>query len=218
MTRFSHASVAILRRFFALPENFYLHPTEDGPREEDQPLQGCHYYQDEELILFSLYRFAHGTNITVMVNRFSGGVAKWMYGFKYFVRHVHSLVYPTILGLEGMANYAPNFPAMASAVESKCGDARVRYNNEGGVAVYRGVAFQDGAFDIVGLFDCRNQRTLVPGAGPTGDYVGAPRYPDADLMQQSVYTGYKKLHGIKNLTVQLANGLSFIFTPMSARR
>ena len=118
--------MAILNWFFALPKQFYLHPTEDGPREEDRTLDGCHYYQDEELILFSLYRFAHGTNITVMENRFSGGVDKWMYGFIYFVRHVHSLVYPTILGLEGMANYAPNFPAMASAVEIKRGDARVR--------------------------------------------------------------------------------------------
>ena len=60
--------------------------------------------------------------------------------------------------------------------------------------MYCDVAFHGVAFNIVGLFDCRNQRTLVPGAGPAGDYVGAPRYPDADLMQQSVYTGYKKLH------------------------
>jgi hypothetical protein len=37
-------------------------------------------------------------------------------------------------------------------------------------------------------------------------------------MQASVYTGYKKLHGIKNLSVQLANGLSYVYGPILARR
>ena len=59
---------------------------------------------------------------------------------------------------------------------------------------------------------------LVPGAGPNLDMPGNPTHTDADLMQASVYTGFKKLHGIKNLSMQLANGLSFIFGPISARR
>ena len=218
MTRFSHASLEILKTFFALPEHIYLHPSEDLPRQQHQPLFGCHHYRDEELILFSLYRFAHGINITAMLNRFGGGFDRWLYGFKYFVRHIHSLVYPTILGFNGVGNYVTNFPAMASAVESKCGDARARYNNEVDVAVYRGASFHGGVSNIVGLFDCRNQRTLVPGSGPAGDFGGAPRNQDAQLIQQSVYSGYKHFHGVKSLTVQLANGLSFVFNPISARR
>ena len=153
-----------------------------------------------------------------MLNRFSGGIEKWVYGFKFFVSHVHSLVYLTILGFNGIAPYVANFPDMTAAIEDESSIARIRYNNDEDVAVYPSVAFRRGVFNIVGIFDCRNQRTLIPGSGPAGNVLGAPRNPDADLMQQSVYTGYMKFHGLNNLTDKLSNGISFIFQPISARR
>ena len=105
-----------------------------------------------------------------MLNRFSGGIDKWVYGFKFFVRHAHSLVYPTILGFNGIAPYVANFPDRATAIEDESSRARIRYNNDEDVAVYPGVAFRRGVFNIVGLFDCRKQKSLIPGSGPAGNF------------------------------------------------
>ena len=154
-------------------------------------------------------------SITVTMDRFGGNIDKWVYAFKYFVRHTHSLVYPSLLGLEGLRHYVDGFPFFADCIEQAVSEPTVRVDNETGEAtVNPGLDFQPGGFTIVGLFDCRDQETCVPGTGPNG--LG--RNPGAYLSQRAVYSGYKKHHGVKNLTVQLANGLSFLFTPVSARR
>ena len=54
---------------------------------------------------------------------------------------------------------------------------------------------------IFGFIDCSIDKISRPFSGPAGDYVGAPRKPDEDIYQRSVYTGYKKFHGIKVETV-----------------
>ena len=125
MTRFSHASLEVLKRFCAFPEQIYLCPGEDHPRQVHERRNGCYVYFDEELILFSLYRFAHGSSIAIATDRFSGGIDKWMTGFKFFVCHVHSLVYPTILGLNGIKYYVPNFPSYAASIKVKCSNPRL---------------------------------------------------------------------------------------------
>ena len=82
MTRFSASSLDKMKEFFAFPQVIYLHPSEERPRLDNERKQDCHRFFDEELILFSLYRFVHGVSITVMVNRFGGNLDKWVYGFR----------------------------------------------------------------------------------------------------------------------------------------
>ena len=60
-----------------------------------------------------------------MTERFGGGIDKWMYGFKFVWRHVRSLVYPTILGLNDLQYHVTDFPAIASTVEAERADLRV---------------------------------------------------------------------------------------------
>ena len=54
-------------------------------------------------------------------------------------------------------------------------------------------------------------------SGPHGDYEGAARKAEYEAMQETFYTGYKKLHGIKVEEIHLPNGMSFLFGPVSAR-
>ncbi len=54
--------------------------------------------------------------------------------------------------------------------------------------------------------------------GPDGDYEGAPRQVQYIDAQETVYSGWKKLHGIKVETVFLPNGISTVFGPVSARQ
>jgi hypothetical protein len=46
----------------------------------------------------------------------------------------------------------------------------------------------------------------------------ADRWPDADLIQEAVYSGYVKAHGIKVLTVLFPNGITgYLYGPISGR-
>ena len=61
---------------------------------------------------------------------------------------------------------------------------------------------------LVSLFiDC----TIIPscrtGGGPMVPGVHAPRYPY--LVQEAMYNGWKKCHGIKKQSIGLANGMAF---------
>ena len=60
--------------------------------------------------------------------------------------------------------------------------------------------------------------TFTPFSGPRGDYAGAARKAEYASAHRAVYTGYKKLHGIKVETVVLPNGLTTLFGPVSARQ
>jgi hypothetical protein len=59
--------------------------------------------------------------------------------------------------------------------------------------------------------------TNTPGTGPVDHYAGAPRRPEHEEIQRSVYNGWKRMHGIKLLSVVMANGLSVMHGPHSAR-
>ena len=72
-------------------------------------------------------------------------------------------------------------------------------------------------FSLFGFIDCSIFQINRPYAGPNGDFVGSPRRPEHHDSQRAVYTGYKKLHGIKIETVHLPNGISTVFGPVSAR-
>ena len=60
--------------------------------------------------------------------------------------------------------------------------------------------------------------TNTPGTGPEGHEAGASRRPNHEELQRSVYNGWKKIHGIKILSVVMANGLQIMHGPISARQ
>jgi hypothetical protein len=73
-------------------------------------------------------------------------------------------------------------------------------------------------YNIIDFIDDSIDRVCVLFLDPDGDYKGAPcqvQYIDA---QETVYSGWKKLHGIKVETVFLPNGISTVFGPVSARQ
>lgn len=68
-------------------------------------------------------------------------------------------------------------------------------------------------FRIFGAIDCSIFGTATPGSGPAVAGPNAPRLPNA--IQMAAYTGYKKKHGVKVQTINLANGLFFHVTQVS---
>ena len=54
-------------------------------------------------------------------------------------------------------------------------------------------------------------------SGPDGNYDGAPCKALGNGAQRTVYTGYKKCHGLKVEMVLLPNGISTLLGPTSTR-
>ena len=146
---------------------------------------------------------------------FGGDKVRWSLGFRFFLRHVRKMVFPRIVGFEGMRRFIRQFPDFASCLEKKVEKPRVIRGRDGVEREVPGRLFVNGDFNIVGMFDCRIQKTNVPGTGPGKD--GHHR-PDAYDIQEAVYSGHKKIHGVKAFTCMLANGVSFMHRPISARR
>jgi hypothetical protein len=82
---------------------------------------------------------------------------------------------------------------------------------------YGGLAFE--SCRLIGFLDCKFDETCAPGSGPMTDEEFADRWPDADLIQEAVYSGYVKAHGIKVLTVLFPNGITgYLYGPISGRK
>ncbi len=73
-------------------------------------------------------------------------------------------------------------------------------------------------YNIFGWIDGSINRIGVPFSGPAGDFIGTPCRVQYINAQESVYSGWKKLHGIQVETVLLPNGISTVFGPVSARQ
>ncbi len=87
-----------------------------------------------------------------------------------------------------MEQWVEYFPDFAAMIERKLADE-----------AYGGLLFDN--FGIVGFIDCKIVETCRPGSGPAEDRPGAARHENADLIQESVYSGYAKRHGLKILNV-----------------
>ncbi len=84
-----------------------------------------------------------------------------------------------IHGPDCMEQWTEYFPDFAAMIERKLADE-----------AYGGLLFDN--FCIVGFVDCKIVETCRPGSGPAEDRPGAPCHKDADLVQESVYSGYTK--------------------------
>ena len=76
-----------------------------------------------------------------------------------------------------------------------------------------------GTFLPFAMLDDNCTHTCTPGTGPDHAGPGAPRRPNADLIQESFYNGWVHSHGIKHLTCDLVDGIAaFCWGADSIRR
>jgi hypothetical protein len=79
---------------------------------------------------------------------------------------------------------------------------------------YSGLVFE--TCQLIGFLDCKFDETCAPGSGPMMDEELVDRWEEADLIQEAVYSGYVKAHGIKVLTVLSPNGITgYLYGPIS---
>lgn len=172
-------------------------------------------FHPEEVFLFMLTKFRTGwTNRDLCDHIFGGSATRWSYGYPAILTHLDRRYRRTISHAK-LQDFVDQFPVFHRALNDFFRRSTVRHLNDGGVQVRDGLHHLP--FTLIGFVDCTIDRICVPYSGPAGNYIGAPRRPEYAIAQESVYTRYKKIHGIKIETVLLPNGISTIYGPCSAR-
>lgn len=172
-------------------------------------------FHPEELFLFFMTKCKIGyTNKNLCEDIFGGDQSRWSYGWPWILHYIDSR-YQDVLSHQGLKRFVDDFPRFHAAIERKVKQDSPHCRNDGSGYIEPGLYFLP--FQICLWLDCSIFRTCIPGTGPAGDYIGAPRKVNAYYIQRALYTRYKKLHGIKMETVMLPNGISTLYGPASAR-
>ena len=178
----------------------------------------CPYrFHPEELFLYCLTKIAKGNTSDDNVDTYFGGAySRWCYGFPWFLCYLDER-YKEIIGFQGLRRRVAEFGRFQAATERYLMQDRqyIDLDNNQTVVID---GLPQAPFPIIGLIDASLYETNVCYSGPDGDYVNAPRRPEYALFQRSIFTGWKKKHGLKILTVYLPDGSSYVFGPNSIRR
>lgn len=145
---------------------------------------------------------------------FGGCASRWSHGWDWIVRYLDDRYLHTV-SHQKLEDFVDDFPDFYNAISGFMQKEFTQHYADGNGKEADGLNFCP--LPIFGFIDCSIDRICRPYSGPDGDYIGAPRRPNEDIYQRSVYTGYKKCHGIKVETVLLPNGIMTLFGPVSAR-
>ena len=221
MTGFNISQLSKLFQLFGLRDFVHAHHETElligtGHFDVDTGAEKCYRIDPEELLLYSLTRIKTGMTQEAIIDHYFGGdYALWTHGHRWLMLYL-DMRYASIIGHEGILRFLPLFGEFRDAIEAYCQKDWLYIDFQGNATLVPGLT--ELPFNICGFIDDTIDPILVPFSGPDGDYEGAPRRPQYILAQESVYTGYKKMHGHKMETVFFPNGMSTCFGPVSARQ
>ena len=111
-----------------------------------------------------------------------------------------------VIGHEGILQFLPLFREFRDAIEVYCQKDQLYFHHHGNAVLVP--ALNELPFSNCGFIDDTIDPNLVPFSSLAGDYEGAPHPLQYILAQESIYTGYKKLHENKIETLFFPNGLA----------
>jgi hypothetical protein len=182
-----------------------------------QVFNGHEYYRfdPKEIFLFMLTKCRIGKSNRELCDLvFGGNSSRWSFGYPWILVYL-DMRYARTISHEKLRDFVDEFRAFYDAINRFIQKPTVHHFTDGSAEECDGLNFLP--FSIFGFIDCSIDRISRPFSGPDGDYIGAPRKAMHHAAQRSVYTGYKKCHGIKVETVLLPNGISTVYGPTSAR-
>jgi hypothetical protein len=176
----------------------------------------CYCIHPKELFLFLLTKCKTDMTTDHVIDMFFGGdYTRWKHGYCWLLRYL-DLRFCNIDRRVGSLHFFPKFGKFKNAIEEYCQKERMYHDRQGNVTFIPGLT--ELLYNIFGFIDDLIDQVCVPFLGPDGDYEGAPHTMQYINAQETVYSGWKKLHGIKVETVFLPNGIGTVFGPVSARQ
>jgi hypothetical protein len=109
--------------------------------------------------------------------------------------------YYSVIGHEGILCFLPLCGKFWNAIEVYCQKDCIYIDPHGAAILVPGMDEDELPFNICGFIDNTVNLILVPYSGQAGDFEGALHWPQYILVQESVYSGHKKVHGHKMETV-----------------
>ena len=183
--------------------------------------QGNYYKEEPEYIfLFGLVKCCTGIDNLQLCYLFFGGSPRRMSNmFKYFLITLYDRYYDNVLSFQGLQAEVPNFGYFARKIARKVNQERFLIENNTLDRIdVDSITVNEENFRVCCFIDGSVSESSTLGTGPNGDYVGSMRKDDAYINQRSIYSGYKKQHGLSTLDVMFPNGLNYIYGPCSMRR
>lgn len=180
--------------------------------------QGKHnLFSPEEMFLFFMTRMRTGIDKKALCRLLFGGhPSRWSFGWDWIVKYLDER-YARTISHQKLEDDVDQFPEFYDAISNFMQKDTHKFHAGGAGNGIEMDGLNFCPFPIFGFIDCSIDKVCRPHSGPAGDYVGAPRKPNEDIYQRSVYSGYKKFHGIKVETILLPNGIMTLFGPISAR-
>lgn len=174
-----------------------------------------HKIPPEEMFLFFMARMRTGMDKKKLCQLLFGGQAsRWSHAWDWILTYLDTR-YSRTISHQKLEDYVDHFPHFYDSISSYMQKEFTQHFAEGNLKESDGLNFCP--IPIFGFIDCSIDKICRPFSGPNGGYMGPPRKLNEDVYQRSVYTGYKKCHGLKVETILLPNGIMTIFGPVSAR-
>jgi len=174
-----------------------------------------HLFTFEEILLFSLHRFAHGTSMELSKLSFFAhrDQSDWSRAWCWFIRRVAQKWGPLVQN-----NMAAYMHYLEPSCRALCEAANLVSIRNGWDREY-GLVYNDDNFGISCFLDCSDFKSSRMGAGPIESGRFADRRLDASHLQRNVFGGHHAVHGVKYEAVTLPNGLAMSFLgPFASRR
>lgn len=157
----------------------------------------------EELLCLSLNRFAFPQKFGEMVHVYGRDWTALCRAFNWFCKHIRENFTDLLQG--DMMFWKPYLEGFSEAVRLKIAEKSEN-----------GIVHAPGSLLVAMFVDDTMTKTCRPGGGPAEEGEYAPRFNT--LIQQSFYSGYKKIHGIKHQSCELPNGMcADLYGPCSVR-
>ena len=182
-----------------------------------------HYYcfDPEYIFLFGLAKMSSGLDNLAICHLFFGGSPRRMSNaFKWFLIRLYDRYYETVISYQGLSREVSNFPYYSTKIAKRFNQERFLIDNNTGERYdfddYE--LMDESKCRIAMLIDGSVTETCTLGTGPNGNYHGSMRKDHAYIKQRSIYSGYKKQHGLSSLMISMPTGIHYMYGPCSMRQ
>lgn len=151
-------------------------------------LESRYLFYGEEVLLFSLHRFAHGFTYEMdCIILFGREHSQWSRAFHWFIQHMMSNFIHLLK--RNLEHWLPHFPYFSECIRMKLEEKT-------------NLQFAPQQFRVIGFVDDNVTKTCRPGGGPTRPGINAPR--NNNYLQMAFYNGWKN---IMELNIKVRNYL-----------
>ena len=180
-----------------------------------------YWFEPQYIFLFGLVKMSSGLDNLMLCHLFFGGSPRRMSNaFKWFLTTLYNCYYDTVLSYQGLTHEVHNFPYYATKIARQFNEERFLIDN------HTGERYDFADYELMDERKCRVAmiidgsvtETCTLGTGPNGNYRGAMRKDNAYINQRTIYSGYKKLHGLTALALALPTGIHYIYGPCSMHK